>query len=121
MDLKDLTNSFKDKEFVKEYFRHCEDGQAVTRKLYDDGVTLNSPTLIADLVHWLLEAEKNNDTSATNDVNAAKAKLAGLASTQKEKDKQEELANNQELVNVDEEATKAESTPPKKGLFGATA
>jgi cell division protein FtsN len=85
--LRDISKQFEDKEFVKTYFFGVENGQDVTKKLVQDGATLNAPDLIARLIGWLEEAEPTDD--AANKQAQTQQQLSSLKLNSQQEEKEE--------------------------------
>ena len=59
----DMTEQLKDAHFAQQYFKDCEDGMAVTKKLMQDQASCNAPEVIAALVQALNEADPIDEQS----------------------------------------------------------
>lgn len=86
--IKDMTNQFKDVKFVQQYFQGCETGEDITRRLMQDGATLNSPELIATLLQALNDLEPLDENSDEFIQNSQA--MAGFPSTTTEEDVKKE-------------------------------
>lgn len=116
--LRDLSKQMEDKDFVKTYFYGVTSGQDVTYRLLKDGVTLNSPDLIARLVGWLEEAEPTDD--AANKQAQTQQQLSSMKLPSQQEESSSESSSSEESAPASGTTSSDGSTKPSDTSTSST-